>query len=580
MLKEYLSYYRPYKFTALGVVLGSAAAAGLDLYFPYLVRRVLNVELPQRDMENLLLWLGLLFLLYCANFVLLYFVNYCGRGMSAAIENDMRRALFQHLENMSFSFFDNSKTGQLLSRLIGDIVEISELTFRGLNDIMTCSIIMVGTIVMMLWMNPYLASVICFLLIFKTIHTVIVNRRMKRAFRANRSCSGEVAAQADETLGGIRLVKAFAQEEQELERFMEKSDALYRSRRKSYKLFAYFTSSISYFTQITNVALLGCGSLLMTQEMLSFSDFVAFLLYANLFMRPLFRLTMFTEMYQKGMAGFHRYLEIMQEPESITDLPEALPCRDIKGEIVFEDVTFSYREEHQVLEHFNLVIKPGEKVAFVGATGAGKTTLASLLLRFYEPEQGRILLDGIDIKNFQQRSLRQQIGLVQQDVFLFSDSVSYNIAYGRRKATQAEIERAAQLAAAHDFITALPQGYDTCVGERGVKLSGGQKQRVAIARAFLKNPPVLVLDEATSALDVQTELQIQASLDRLAENRTTLIIAHRLSTIKNADRIVVLDKGGIAEMGTHAELLAHGEIYKNLYNAGKNNKNIKSMTDL
>ena len=567
MLKAYLTYYRPYKLVALGVILGSMLVAMMDLLFPYLVRHVMSVELPQRDIPNLLQWLGMLLLLYCGDFLLMCMVNYYGRVMSASIENDMRRALFSHLENMSFSFFDNTKKGQLLARLISDITEISELTFRGLNDVMTCSVTMLGTILILLWMNPYLAGVICFLLVFKTIHTVIVNGKMKKAFRANRTRSGEVAAQADEALGGIRLVKAFAQEGLELGRFMEKSDALFRSRKKSYQIFAYYTSSVTFFTHITNLILLGCGALLIIGEKLTLSDFVAFLLYVNIFMKPLFRLTIFTEMYQKGMAGFHRFQEIMEEPESITDAPDAVPCQNIKGEIIFDNVTFGYNNQNEILKDVKLVIKPGEKVAFVGATGAGKTTLANLLLRFYEPQQGRIRLDGVDISKYQQRSLRQQIGLVQQDVFLFSDAVSYNIAYGKNDATKEEIIQAAQLAAADRFIKALPKGYDTEIGERGVKLSGGQKQRLAIARAFLKNPPVLILDEATSALDVKTEKMVQESLDKLAENRTTLIIAHRLSTIINADRIVVLDQGKIAEIGTHKELLAYGKIYKNLYNS-------------
>ena len=298
---------------------------------------------------------------------------------------------------------------------------------------------------------------------------------------------------------------------------------------------------------------------------LTLSDFVAFFLYVNIFMKPVFRLLMFTEMYQRGMAGFHRFHEMMLQEVEIDDAPDAIASGEVKGRITFEDVTFGYLDDKPVLKHFSLDIAPGEKVAFVGATGAGKTTLASLLLRFYEPTQGRVLLDGVDIRQYSQSYLRNHIGLVQQDVFLFSDSVKFNVAYGKIKADAQEIEQAAKLAAAEEFITALPEGYDTKVGERGVKLSGGQKQRIAIARAFLKNPPVMVFDEATSALDTKTEKQIQKSLDKLAESRTTLIIAHRLSTIINADRIVVLHNGEIAEMGTHKELMAHGGIYKKLY---------------
>ena len=333
MLKAYFAYYRPYKLTALGVILGSMLVAMMDLLFPYLVRHVMSEELPQGQLENLFSWLGLLLLLYCGDFLLMCLVNYYGRVMSASIENDMRRALFTHLENMSFTFFDNSKKGQLLSRLIGDIVEISELTFRGLNDVMTCSITMVGTILIMLWMNPLLAGVICFLLIFKTIHTVIINSRMKRAFRANRSRSGEVAAQADEALSGIRLVKAFAREHLELERFMEKSDALFRSRKASYRIFAYYTSSVTFFTHLTNLVLLGCGALLIARGKLTLSDFVAFLLYVNIFMKPLFRLTIFTEMYQKGMAGFHRLVVLRAQSALVVVHTHALQLQGLTIQI-------------------------------------------------------------------------------------------------------------------------------------------------------------------------------------------------------------------------------------------------------
>ena len=388
---------------------------------------------------------------------------------------------------------------------------------------------------------------------------------MKNAFRRNRAKSGELSAQADEALGGVRLVKAFAAEEAERLRFMNKSDELRNTRISSYKLLSYFNSSVNLFTNATNLILLGCGALLIAADELTLSDFVAFLLYVNLFMKPLLRLTVFTEMYQRGMAGFARFHEIMSKPEEIKDVGDAIPCTNIKGEIVFENVTFGYLEGKNVLENINLRIAPGEKVAFVGTTGAGKTTIANLLLRFYEPKQGRVLLDGLDIQRYQQRSLREQIGLVQQDVFLFSDSVKFNIAYGKWNATETEIVEAAKNAAADEFIQRLPQGYVTEIGERGVKLSGGQKQRIAIARVFLKNPPVLILDEATSALDTRTEKQIQGALDKLSQNRTTLIIAHRLSTIMNADRIVVLNNGEIAEIGKHEELLALNGIYKKLY---------------
>ncbi len=564
-MHKYLHYYKPYKWILIGIMLGSCLAALLDLVFPYMVKHLLSVEIPAKNISTLFDWAAVLLFLYLVNFALLFAINYYGHLMSVGIENDMRRDLFAQIERMSFHFFDNARTGQLLSRITSDIVEISELTFRGPNDLLVCSISMVGTMAMMLYMNPYLGALISLLLLGKTIHTVFINRKMKRAFRRSREKSGEVSAQAEEALSGIRLVKAFANEDLELSRFMAKSNELYRVRKESFGILSYFSGSINFFTNGTNLAVLACGGWMIAGDMLDFGDFVAFLLYVNLFMKPILRLTVFTEMYQRGMAGFNRFNEMMQQKAEIIDAPNAIDSGKITGRITFNNVTFGYLADKPVLKNFSLDIAPGERVAFVGATGAGKTTLASLLLRFYEPGEGRILLDGVDINSYSQSFLRKNVGLVQQDVFLFSDSVSFNIAYGKVDATESEVHEAAKLAAADSFIEALPEGYATRVGERGVKLSGGQKQRIAIARAFLKNPPVMVLDEATSALDTRTEKQIQRSLDKLAESRTTLVIAHRLSTIINADRIVVLHDGEIAEIGTHQQLMAQNGIYKKLY---------------
>lgn len=569
MIYNFLHYYKPYKRILYGVVIGSLVAALLDLIFPMMVRQILNEVLPQKNINRLLQDSGVLFILYLGNYGLLYIVNYYGHLMSAKIENDMRRDLFEHFQKMSFRYFDNAKTGQLLSRLTSDIAEIGELSFRGPNDVIVCCITMVGTIGILFWMNVYLGILIALLLITKTLHTVYVNKKMKAAFRDNRIKSGEITARAEESLGGIRLVKAFAQEEYELARFMEKSLDFLETRRKSYKILAYFSGSVNFFTNITNLLILTCGGLLIAKDKLSLSDFVAFLLYVNLFMKPLLRLTVFTEMYQRGMAGFQRFYEIMEMQPEIIDNKNAIDCVQIRGEIEFDNLVFGYSEQRKVIKGFNLKITPGQTVAFVGETGAGKTTIASLLLRFYEPLSGKILIDGIDIRQYKQQELRRNIGIVQQDVFLFSDSVTHNIAYAKPEAEQSEVENAARLAAADKFIEELPNKYATEIGERGVKLSGGQKQRLAIARVFLKNPPIVILDEATSSLDNHTEKLIQESLDRLAENRTTLIIAHRMSTIKNADKIIVLNNGEVAEIGTHSTLMSGGGLYYNLYNAQK-----------
>ena len=475
----------------------------------------------------------------------------------------MRRDLFTHLQKLSFGFYDKNKSGQLLSRLTSDLGETAGLAGNAPNDIVVCGLTMLGTMAILIYMNPLLGCLIAFLLLFKAGHTIFVNVRMKKAFFANRVAMGELTAKASESISGVRLIKAFSGERNDLAQFMEKADAYLVACRKSFKLKSYFIGSMIFFSNFINVAILVVGGVLINQGLMTFGELVAFFLYVGLFMKPLMQLLGFSEMYQRGMAGFKRFYELLQEKPEIVDAPDAVECTGCAGSIDFENVSFGYEDGRPIIKNLTLHIAPGETVAFVGATGAGKTTIASLLLRFYEPQGGRILLDGRDIREFTQESLRRQIGLVQQDVFLFGDSVRYNIAYAKPEADEQAVERAAQSAAADSFIRQLPHGYDTEIGERGVKLSGGQKQRLAIARVFLKNPPVVVLDEATSALDNITEQQIQSELDKLAVGRTTLIIAHRLSTIRHADKIVVLQNGSVVESGTHEELLAkQGEYFK------------------
>lgn len=572
MIKRFIQYYKPYMGILVGVILGTFAMAGMDLVFPIVVRDLINRVLPEKDVEQLLIGSALLLVLYAVNFTVQFLVQYFGHIMSASIEHDMRRDIFAHIEKLSFRYFDNEKTGQLLSRITSDITEISDLSFRGPNDVLLCGVIMAGTLVIMLVMNWKLALLIGFLLILKSIHTLKVNRKMKSAFRQNRAKAGEVSARAEESLAGIRLVKAFAQEKFELERFCAKSKELRDSKFRSYKFVAYFSGSINFFTNFINVAVLLAGGYMITVNELAVSDLVAFFLYVNIFMRPVFRLTILAEVYQRGMAGFHRFEEIMHTEPSIRDVSSPLPIQQLKGDIAFEHMSFGYDPNRLILKDLNFKIQEGKTVAFVGETGAGKSTLISLLLRFYEPSSGRITVGGHDIQSFAQHELRQKIGLVQQDVFLFSDSIAENIAYGRENAAPEEIFRAAKLAAADRFIAELPNGYDTMVGERGVKLSGGQKQRISIARVFLKNSPIVIFDEATSALDTETETLVQETLDKLARNRTTIIIAHRLSTIRNVDCIFVLDQGRLIESGTHEELLSRKGKYYDLYEAQKKKK--------
>ena len=572
MIRHMLRYYRPYKILLLGVILGTFATAGMDLLFPVVVRDLINRVLPERNIEAL--WTGalVLFALYAVNFAMQYAVSYYGHVMSAGIEHDMRRDIFAHIENLSFSYFDNEKTGQLLSRITSDISETSELSFRGPNDVLICTVTMVGTLSVMLWLNPPLALLIGALLILKSIQTVDTNRKMKQAFRRNRTKMGELSARTEESLSGIRLTKAFTREAYEISRFQEKSDELRDTRCASSRLIALFSSGMNFFTNIIDITVLLVGGLMIANDRLTFPDLVAFLLYVNIFMKPVFRLTLLTEAYQRGMAGFRRFAEVMETKSSVSDDPAAMPAVISRGEMTFEDVSFGYDAARPILKHLNFTMEAGKTTAFVGETGAGKSTLISLLLRFYDPTSGRILFDGTDLRQMRQDDLRRHIGLVQQDVFLFSDSVADNIGYGKEGATKEEIRAAARMAAAETFIEALPQGFATPVGERGVKLSGGQKQRIAIARVILKNPTVVILDEATSALDTETEEQVRKTLETVARNRTTILVAHRLSTVRNADRIIVLDQGQIIEDGNHESLLEKRGKYWSLCEAQKREK--------
>ena len=564
-VKALLACYKPYRGILVLVIVGAMITSGLEITFPMIVRYILGEILPAMDIEALLKAVGLLFALYVLCLLVGFIVSYKGRGMGSDIENDLRRRLFRHMESLSFHYFDNAKVGQLLSRIISDISQVGGLTFQLPNLLVVCVITLIGSALCLFYINKELGAIVIFLVALKALYVIYLNGKMKRAFKAARQLIGEVSAKASESLNAIRLVQSFVNEELELKKFTKASRAFQSVQKKSFLYESELFSSVTFFTNITNLAIMGVGAYFIMRGSMQLSDLVAFQMYLMLFMRPLQQLAMLTERWQHGMAGFGRYLELMEEIPDIRDSKNAVAISYVRGEIEFREVDFAYAGTSHVLKNFSLIINPGETVALVGMTGAGKSTVASLLPRFYEVTGGSILLDGRDIRTITLESLRRHIGIVQQDVFLFSDSVRENISFGRPEATEAEIIAAAKAADAHEFIMKLPDGYDTFIGERGVKLSGGQKQRIAIARVFLKNPPVLILDEATSSLDNETEQRVQLSLMALAENRTNLIIAHRLATIQHADRIVVMTPAGIVESGTHDELMKLKGKYYELY---------------
>ena len=563
MLKGFWRYYRPYKKILALTLIGSVITSVTELFFPMLIRYIMNELLPQRDVALLLKAAVFMLALYIATSVLNYAVMKKGRTIGALIEQDMRRDIFRHVQRMSFHFFDNQRVGQLVSRIVSDVGEIRELIFLGPNYLLVCIVFMLGTISILFYINWQLALIVNLLLLVKAYDSVTTNRRLKEAGRAARREVGNLSAQTTESLNAIRLVQSFGNEELEDKRLAKVAARLLAAREESFGILSHSNTSMTFFSNITNLTIIVAGGVLITYGKMQFSDLVAFMLYVSIFVRPVLRLNALAEVYQKGVTSYQRFAELMQVQPEITDKPDALDAGVLKGNISFENITFGYNGKQPVLQNFSLQIRAGESVAFVGTTGVGKSTLCSLLPRFYEPQAGRITIDGVDIREITLASLRRNIGLVQQDIFLFADTVANNIAYGRPDATEAEIEQAARLAEADRFVEQLPEKYATQLGERGVKLSGGQKQRLAIARVFLKNPPILILDEATSSLDNETERAIQGALNDLSQNRTTLVVAHRLATIRHVDRIIVLSKDGIAEQGSHEELMAlQGEYYR------------------
>ena len=565
--KFFAEIYASHKKSFAFVAIGSLVGAGIALASPMLIRRLTDELLPHGISNEMLLTAGALLTLYAASYRLNVKIETVGRTMGAQIEFAMREKLFRHLLRMGYSFYDNAQSGQLLSRLVNDLSEVGNLMFAIPRLLVTCAITLLGSTVLLFWLNWQLALVVTTLLIVKTVTTIKLNSNMKKLFMRARESTGDLSGQISESLQGIRLVKVFNTEERELAKMLRAGENLLSVQEKSFGTVGKLHGGVDFFSNVMNLAIIVLGGVLITFGLMTVGDLVAFLLYMMLCMRPVFQLMMLTETYQRGMAGVDRYRELMSLPESSELSVERVA--QIEGgvdeqSIEFSHVNFGYVPNAPIFSDFNLSIAPGEHVGIVGMTGGGKTTLCELLLGMYDLDGGKISINGRDIKTVKTDSLRREVGMIQQDTFLFSATVRDNIAYGRPDATDAEIVEAAKLAEAHDFITALPNGYDTFVGERGVKLSGGQKQRLAIARMFLRDPKILILDEATSALDNETERQIQRAMQKLSQNRTTITVAHRLATVRNSNRILVLEHGNITEEGTHENLMARRGIYYSL----------------
>jgi ATP-binding cassette subfamily B protein len=567
MIRQFAAYYQPYR-GLFFLDFSCAVVVGLlELGFPLAVNQFVDELLPGKDWALILLASAALLAVYALNTALQYVVTYWGHMLGINIETDMRRKLFDHIQKLSFRFFDNNKTGHLIARITNDLQDIGEVAHHGPEDIFIAIMTLIGAFVLMAWINWEL-TVLTFLVIPLIVWVAMYfSGKMTRTYRQLFGNVAQFNARVEDTVGGIRVVQAFANEEHEKRLFAVDNMNYRATKLLAYKIMAR-SMSISYMLmRFVSMFVMVCGTWFVICGGLTYGEFVAFLLLTNVFFRPIEKINAVIESYPKGIAGFKRYVEILQTEPDIKDAPDAVEVKELKGAIRYTNVTFGYEHNRKVIRNFNLSIAPGETVAFVGPSGAGKTTLCSLLPRFYEIEGGSITIDGIDIRRMTHASLRKQIGIVQQDAFLFTGTLGENIAYGKLEATEAELWAAARLAQLEDFIRSLPEGMETIVGERGVKLSGGQKQRVTIARMFLKNPPILILDEATSALDTETEVAIQQALTELARGRTTLIIAHRLSTAARADRIIVLDHDQLAEMGAHADLLARNGRYTRLWRA-------------
>ncbi|SJZ53566.1 ABC transporter ATP-binding protein [Anaerorhabdus furcosa] len=568
-VKKFLSYYKPYKKLFFADMFCALVVAAISLILPLCTREITNTILVKTPIEyNAIFMIGAFMIgLVCIEFAANFFITYKGHLMGVYMEHDMRNDLFTHYQKLSFSFYDEQKTGILMSRLTHDLFSLAELYHHGPEDIVISIIKFVGAFVILLNINPLLTFIVFITLPPMILFTFYCNRKMKTAFKLNKKRVGEINARIEDNLSGIRVVKSFANESDEIEKFDYENNNYVKSKTKSYFAMAQFHSGLGAFITLVTVIVIIAGSIFIGNGTIILGDLLTFLLYIGNFTDPIKKLINFTEQFQEGITGYERFMEILEIEPDIVDKKDAVDLVDVKGAVSFNNVGFRYNEKSDyVLKNINLNVAPGEYIALVGSSGAGKTTLCSLIPRFYEVSEGNITIDGHDIRDVKMKSLRSKIGIVQQDVYLFTGTILDNIRYGKPEATDEEIIVAAKNANAHDFILDLPEGYNTDIGQRGVKLSGGQKQRLAIARVFLKNPPILIFDEATSALDNESEKVVQDSLEGLAKNRTTFVIAHRLSTIRNAKKILVLSEEGIIEEGSHDELIQNGKTYANLYN--------------
>lgn len=566
-LIDIFEHFKPHKKLFVLDFTSAFFMAMIDLTFPIFTQRIIDVELPNKNYKFFLILISILIVLQLIRAILAYIVTYYGHKMGVNIRYDMRNKLFRHLQKLSLSYYDNTKTGTIMSRVMGDLEILSELAHHGPEDLFIIMVTFIGSFILMINLNIILTLVIFAILPFYIYFVIKENKKMKSAFKDYRVISAEVNSHLEDSIAGIRVVKAFGNEKISSKNFDKYNKNVAVSLMKAFEPISILTSATGIFSGGIQILVLVLGGTMVIKGQMTIGILIAFLLFVNRFLDPIKRMISFLEMYQQGTVGYERFSEVMNIDPDIKDGEEAKDLEKVFGNLKFKSVDFSYNDGDKILQNFNLEIKAGKKVALVGPSGAGKSTICSLLPRFYDVKNGQITIDGVDVKNITQNSLRKNIGIVQQDVYLFHGSIRDNIGLGKIDATEDEIKKAASMANAIEFIEELPEGMDTLVGERGVKLSGGQKQRISIARIFLKNPKILILDEATSALDNQTEKYIQESLAKLSEGRTTLTIAHRLTTIKNSDNIIYLDKEGIQEEGTHEELIENKGKYEKLYNS-------------